>query len=250
MAFIRGPVGNEEAERRYRVYEEVLARHGLDLDPALVTQGDFNPASGSVAARVLCEERRVPFDAVVGANDYMALGAMETLAAYGVDVPGKVAVAGFDDIDEARFISPSLSMVRQPLYESGRRAGQIVMEVLSGERAEGLVSLPTQLVLRESCGCGAESEILSRPSVGVSGAGSVVEALTLARASILEDLRAAVPFEQSRIGDDWASALLDAFMADLEFAARGTFPAALGRLVPANPCRRGSIRPVRPRCPC
>ena len=242
VAFIRGPVGNEEAQRRYRVYEEVLARRGIAFDPALVVLGDFLAASGRAAARVLCEERRVPFDALVAANDYMALGAMETLASFGVDVPGKVAVAGFDDIDETRFVSPSLSTVRQPLYESGRRAAQNVLATLHGEGDAELVTLPTRLVLRESCGCGAESEILARPSAQVTDAGSVADAVASRRASILEDLRAAVPFERSRIADDWPGALLDAFVGDLESRSGGAFPAALGRLVRRVHAAGGSIR--------
>lgn len=242
VAFIRGPVGNEEAERRYRVYGEVLARRGIAFDPALVALGDFLAASGRAAARVLCEERRVPFDALVAANDYMALGAMETLASCGIDVPGKVAVAGFNDIDEARFVSPSLSTVRQPLYESGRRAGQIVMAALRGEGDRELVTLPTRLVLRESCGCGAESEILARPSAQVADASSVADAVASRRASILADLRAAVPFEQSRIADDWPVALLDAFVGDLESRSGAAFPAALGRLVRRVHAAGGSIR--------
>jgi DNA-binding LacI/PurR family transcriptional regulator/serine phosphatase RsbU (regulator of sigma subunit) len=242
VAFIRGPVGNEEAERRYRVYGEVLARHGLAVDPALVTIGDFNLPSGRAAARTLCEERRVTFDALVAANDYMALGAMETLIKFGYDIPGKIAVAGFDDIDEARFVSPSLSTVRQPLYESGRHAAELVLAAMGGDATPHLVTLPTDLVLRESCGCGIESEMVAGTAAEQVQAGSVAGAVAARRTQLLRDLVASVPFEQSRVADDWQAALLEAFLSDLLLATRRAFSDALSLLVARVQTAGGSIR--------
>lgn len=246
IAFLRGPPGNEQARRRYGVYLDVLERHGIAFDPALVTSGDFNAPSGAEGVRLLCTERKTPIDAVVAANDLMALGAMEALQALGFDVPGQVGVAGFDDIDEARFASPPLTTVRQPLAESGRQAARIVIAMLErGDRPERLM-LDTTLVLRESCGCSIDEAIGSRPMSGLARAASIVAALSEHRREMVALLGRAVAPECARIGADWAEPLFDAFLADVSRAseARGdrfvmALDATLRRVISAD----GSVRP-------
>jgi len=164
IAFIRGTAGNLEAEERYQVYTDVLASYGLPLDPDLVAPGDFTMSTGRSAIRLLLDERQASFDAVVAANDNMALGVVEALRDRSRRVPEDVAVVGFDDIPETRFATPPLSTVRQPLYEQGRRAAQLVLGALRGETLPEQVSLPTELVLRRSCGCPVASRVISRES--------------------------------------------------------------------------------------
>jgi hypothetical protein len=122
IAFIRGPFANEEAERRYRIYRDVLAEYGIPIDPLLVVAGDFQRASGFEAVRVLYDERSAKVDAIVAASDYMALGAMDALSTRGFSVPRDVAIVGFDDIEEARSEIPPLTTVRQPLFGADRAA--------------------------------------------------------------------------------------------------------------------------------
>src|SRR6185369_3487359 len=119
IAFIRGPAVNAEAERRYALYRKVLGEHGLDQDPELVCEGTFQKESGAAAIRALLDQRKVDFDAVVACNDYMALAAIAALQERGVPVPTDVAVLGFDDLEDARFATPPLTTVRQPLYQQG-----------------------------------------------------------------------------------------------------------------------------------
>ena len=153
VAFVRGPEANEEAERRYRVYRDVLAERALPLDPELVVGGDFEQASGQAAVRVLLDERGLSPGAIVAASDSMALGAIEALSARGLRVPEDVAVVGFDDVEEARFAAPPLTTVRQPLEEQGRRAAELVLDRIAGRAAPEQVVLHTELVPRASCGC-------------------------------------------------------------------------------------------------
>ncbi|HXX67014.1 MAG TPA: substrate-binding domain-containing protein [Polyangiaceae bacterium] len=246
IAFLRGPPGNEQAGRRYAVYLEVLQRHGIAFDPALVTIGDFNAPSGAEGVRLLCGERKAQIDAVVAANDLMALGAMEALQGLGFDVPRQVGVAGFDDIDEARFASPPLTTVRQPLSETGRHAARVVIAMLEGgDRPERLM-LDTSLVLRESCGCSIDEVVGVRASREPSPSASIVSALRERRDEVLHALRRAVSPEYARIGADWVEPLFDAFLADVAGAsgARGdrfvtVLDATLRRVIAAG----GSIRP-------
>ncbi|MDP9035091.1 MAG: SpoIIE family protein phosphatase [Myxococcota bacterium] len=216
VGFVRGPAGNVEAERRYAAYCEALACNGIDFDPARVVVGDFDARSGAEAVRVLCDERRVAFDALVAANDYMALGAMAALQSRGVDIPGQVAVAGFDDIEEARFATPPLTTVRQPLYESGREAARLVLQMLRNEPCAMRVTLQTELSLRESCGCLADQELADLRPDSLPWTESLSRSLVERRSELVGKLAACVPLEQGRIPCDWPQALFDAFAADVE----------------------------------
>lgn len=243
IAFIRGPVGSDEAERRFRIYREVLEEHGIPFDPDLVTVGDFNPPSGAEAVRVFCEERRVAFDALIAANDYMALAAIAALQERGFDVPGKIGVAGFDDIDEARFATPPLTTVRQPLHESGRQAGKIVSAMLRGQGHPARVVLDTLLVLRESCGCSLDRAVMTDASEDFSTVAYLPAHLEARADEIIRAVARAVAPEQARIPTDWAEPLVLAFIADLRDAASVRFVAALSGILRRVVAAGGTIRP-------
>lgn len=92
-------------------------------------------------------------------NDTVAIGAISAIAESGLRVPDDVAVIGFDDIPLARFIVPPLTTIRVPVEDMARRAGGMVMRLIEGEElGEHRVLLPTELVVRHSCGAsGADS---------------------------------------------------------------------------------------------
>jgi LacI family transcriptional regulator len=92
-----------------------------------------------------------PFSAICCANDLLALGALERLAALGIAVPGAVSVAGFDDIAVAAMTAPALSTVNLPLREMGRLAFVHADGALAGHAPERVV-LPTVLAMRGSTG--------------------------------------------------------------------------------------------------
>ena len=172
IAFIRGPLGNEEAGQRFRVYREVLAAHDLPIDERCIVEGGFHTPSGRLAAEELLR-RGAEFDAVVSANDEMAIGAIETFEARGFRVPRRIAVVGFDDTDMAKFTSPALTTVRQPLYQLGRKATELLLARLEGREGKNGIILSTEPVIRESCGCSARSVLelgTSVPPVAADGA--------------------------------------------------------------------------------
>lgn len=185
IVFVRGPVQNEEAELRYQAYVRTLARHGLPLDPELVALGDFQQHSGSRAVSALLAGGR-DFDAVVAANDYMALGALEALLDRSIEVPDQVAVSGFDDVDDARFARVPLSTVRQPLEEQGRRAVDLVLDEIQTGVSGADVILPTEVVERASSGVAA-----GRPSkLPAHSAGEYEQARArLRQAGLIQGLR-------------------------------------------------------------
>ena len=136
IAFLTGPDGNLESQARLRVYRETLTSFDLGHPDALVVTGDFRYESGVEAVAVLLDERRLAFDAIVVANDQMALGVIDALRAHGVRMPRDVAIIGFDDIQEARYTAPPLTTVRQPLWQQGRLAVQVLQQRLRGESVD------------------------------------------------------------------------------------------------------------------
>lgn len=154
IAFIRGPEANAEAQLRYQVYADVLDQHGIPQDPDLTAPGDFIRASGARAVEILLgRQRDSRIEAVVAANDNMALGALDALAERSIQVPGEVALVGFDDVEATQFVTPPLTTVRQPTHEIGTHAVECLLALLSGEEAPEQTVLPTELVIRRSCGC-------------------------------------------------------------------------------------------------
>lgn len=151
IAFL-GNAGNHypEFQERYRGYAAALQEAGLQANPTLQADGLSSEADGRAAAALLLQ-RRLPFDSVVAASDLLAIGAMRYLQERGWQVPQQVAFVGFDDIPAASMASPPLTTVVQDT----RRAGEVLVDTLlrlvGGEPAVGTV-LPTQLVVRASCG--------------------------------------------------------------------------------------------------
>ncbi len=155
LAFIKGPDGNADAEERFAAYVETLTLHGLSYDPELVVSGNFNHDGGEAGIHELLEQRRLQIDAVIAANDFAALGACKALQQRGLHVPTDVAVVGFDDIEESRIAFPALTTIKQPIYELGYQSLSMLLRQLKGEQLPQRIVLPTQLVIRHSCGCQA-----------------------------------------------------------------------------------------------
>lgn len=154
FALVTGPLRHAESVRRERAFRQAIAAEGLAFDEALHYQGKFFKVSGAEAVRKYIGEG-TPFDAVVCLNDYMAMGAIEELGERGFAVPAEVSVTGFDDVREARWVSPPLTTVRQPLALLGRTALDMALELLDG-RGPGAQELECACVFRQSCGCPSE----------------------------------------------------------------------------------------------
>ncbi len=153
IAYVSGPQHNVEEFERYQGYQEVLSAAGILLEPTLVVEGDFEFPSGYEAVRILMDERKIRFDALVASNDNMALGAIEALTERGIKVPQDVAVVGFDDIPMSATITPPLTTLHQPIYEMGEESVKLMCDMIKGKKIIGKIPFPTKLVVRESCGC-------------------------------------------------------------------------------------------------
>lgn len=153
IAFVRGIQGQIDAEQRFQAYQDELKAHNLRFDEDLVVEGDYTTESGRAAVRILLDERRLRFQALVAANDSMAFGALEALQQRGVRVPDDVAVTGFDDLREAQATGVPLTTVRQSFYTAGKRAMEVLLKRIHGDTIPQTNVTPTQLLTRWSCGC-------------------------------------------------------------------------------------------------
>jgi LacI family transcriptional regulator len=131
-------------------YRQTLERLGISYEEPLEAIGDFTETGGYVAMRKLI---RQGVDSVFIASDHMALGALRALREAGIKVPDDVALIGFDDMPFATMAQPQLTTIRQPVQRLGYLAAEGLIGLLEGEITPPYqVSLPTQLVIRESCG--------------------------------------------------------------------------------------------------
>ncbi|MGN6819823.1 MAG: LacI family DNA-binding transcriptional regulator [Sphingomonas sp.] len=152
IAAISGPEQNPHAIDRLKGYREALELAGIGYDPAIVRHGDFSMGSGVEAAKDLMALTPRP-TALLCMNDEMAIGAIQALAAVGLDVPGDVAVTGFDDISFAAHSTPALTTVAQPADAMGAKACELLIDEIEGKEVEEKVHvLPHRLVIRESSG--------------------------------------------------------------------------------------------------
>ncbi|HEX5758755.1 MAG TPA: LacI family DNA-binding transcriptional regulator [Thermoanaerobaculia bacterium] len=165
IALLAGPARNLDARERARGWRDSLGEAGLPAPPELCFAGDFAEASGHEAGAWLAALARRP-TAVFTANDSMAVGLLSALREIGLRVPEDVALGGFDDIPIARYLSPPLTTVRVPIAELGSRAMQRVLSLLeSREPAHRHEVVPTQLVVRASCGAPA-ARTSTDPTIG------------------------------------------------------------------------------------
>lgn len=144
IALVGGPAHNYDAQERLRGY-----RDALGAQPELVIEGDFSEQSGYRAAQTLLGLDERP-DAIFAANDMMAIGCLFALTEAGIDVPGDIALAGFDDIPIARFVTPPLSTVRVRIAELGQQAAGALLRAIAGPSEPLTLTLPVELVARES----------------------------------------------------------------------------------------------------
>jgi LacI family transcriptional regulator len=152
IALITGPHGWVATEDRRRGYHAALAAAGIMPDPALEVESIPEIGPGRAAAETVLDLAEPP-TAIFAFNDNIAIGAIQAAHARGLRVPEDLSVVGFDDVEHATIVTPTLTTIRQPLAEMGRTAVSLLMRLLERQRFETLhVELATRLVVRDSTG--------------------------------------------------------------------------------------------------
>jgi len=156
-AFVSGPPSARDAIQRLDVFIRSLTAHGIDYSENRVYFGQFVLSDGEAAVRSFWDERKLNPDVVICANDGMALALIYALQQRNIRVPEDAAVTGFDDQPFSPWLESPLTTVHQPIRESGVAAVAQVCELIDGavtrESPSKNAILPTQLIIRGSCGC-------------------------------------------------------------------------------------------------
>jgi LacI family transcriptional regulator len=157
LAFVGDPASSPDAAERWDGFR--LAHRAAGRRPAYPPQrSGYREHDGNDAAGTLLATRRRP-EAIVAANDEIAMGVLRAAREHGLRVPQDLAVTGWDDVPAAAHVAPPLTTVRQPMVELGRRAAQLLTERIDRARTDPRHEvLPTELVVRSSCGCRPEKE--------------------------------------------------------------------------------------------
>ena len=152
IAMIAGPEHNFDAAERLRGYRQAMAKYASG-QATQVLPGDFTEESGYAAGKRLLAQKVQP-QAVFAANDIMAVGCLYALNEANVRVPHDIALAGFDDIPIARFVTPPLTTVRARIADLGRNALESLALQLETPDAEQnrTQTLGCEIIVRESCG--------------------------------------------------------------------------------------------------
>jgi LacI family transcriptional regulator len=147
---ITGPPGYLCSRARIDGYRSALERLGAQFDPLLVRHGDFQHEGGFVRGGELLDLAEPP-TAIFAGSDQQALGVYEAARQRGQRIPQDLSVVGFDDLPAARWVSPPLTTVRQPLADMGRVAAEMLGDLIEGVPLRSQrVELATELIVRES----------------------------------------------------------------------------------------------------
>lgn len=154
ILFLRGPTHQEDSYWRETGYRSALEAHKIAFDEKLVLVGDFEREIAYRALnQYLANGERTAFDAVFAGDDDAAIGVINALTDNGYRVPEDIAVVGFDDLRLSAFLNPPLTTVRAPTETVGQIAAERLFGLLKNEVSDGVTLLPTEIIIRRSCGC-------------------------------------------------------------------------------------------------
>ncbi len=154
VAMITGRLSSPTLHQVFQGYRSTLEKNGLPFHPQLVIEAnDFSYAEGYRVTKSLIETRQLP-TAIFAAGDMYAVGAMKALRENNLRVPEDVAIVGYNNIDVSNFTIPTLTSVSTPIHDLGVKSAELLLKLVKREEvARDKIILPSQLIVRESCGC-------------------------------------------------------------------------------------------------
>ncbi|MFJ7050651.1 LacI family DNA-binding transcriptional regulator [Streptomyces albidoflavus] len=154
IGVITGPEDMLCSRARLDGYRSAMTMAGLEVDPALILFGDFHVEGGYDRATEMLSRPRPP-TAIFAGSDLQALGVLEAARVQGLRVPHDLSVVGYDDVSLARWASPALTTIHQPLRQMAEEATQMLMRLRDREPVSTRLELATSLVVRKSTGAPA-----------------------------------------------------------------------------------------------
>lgn len=151
--FLSGPKGYPDTDKRLANYKRVLAEYGIPIDEKRIYYGDLWRQEGKVAVEYWLNNGQEWPQAIICANDFMAITVCRALTERGISVPDQIAVTGCDDMEDAAEFSPSLTTARMPAYEMGMEAVDKIHKHNCGIEQPQTSFIRTTTIYRASCGC-------------------------------------------------------------------------------------------------
>lgn len=143
-----------EAIDRYEAFKEAMAANNLEFSDEMLFDGNFTDFQAEWALKEVIQSKKdVKFDALVCANDMMAIGCIKYLQELGLSIPDDVKIIGFDDAHFANYSNPRLSTINQNIYNQGYECAKAAYEVVNGKQIEKTIYADLHLKFRQSCGC-------------------------------------------------------------------------------------------------
>lgn len=157
IAYIAGSMNTQTARDRLEGYKKALSEKQIDYNEKIVKIGEYKSQWGTEAAKILIDEG-LSFDAIFCGNDLIAIGAIKALKAANLKVPEDIGVMGFDDIYMASMVEPELTTIKQPNYEMGYKAVELLINAIEAKNQltdksvieENKIILNTELIIRKS----------------------------------------------------------------------------------------------------
>lgn len=152
IGHVSGPLDHQSSIDKRDGYLQALAAAGLTMNPRLTYEGDYEEPSGAAAALKFLPHLG-ECDALFFANDQMAIGALDVFAARGISVPQDLRVVSYDNEAISRRTAPPLTTVSADMSLVGRSAVDLMNRMIQGDGSPGGIEYPTELIVRQSCGC-------------------------------------------------------------------------------------------------
>ncbi len=151
--FLAGPKGFPDSDKRLAAYKKILSEHQLPIEEERIYYGDFWKHAGAQAVEYWLKSPLERPQAIICANDYMALTVCDAFAERGILVPEEIAVTGCDDVEECVEYIPSLTSIRMPVFEMGMEAVSVIHNLNQGIEQPKNTYLKAVTIYRASCGC-------------------------------------------------------------------------------------------------
>jgi LacI family transcriptional regulator len=154
IAYLSGPLNTKTASERLKGYKQALIDNKLIYDPKTVKCGEYKIEWGQMGVDSLLAEK-ADFDSIFCGNDLIAVGAMKQLKNHKIRVPEDIGIMGYDDIYMSSYVEPSLTTVKQPIYQMGYKAMELMLNILKSSNKETsqeikTIILDTEIVERNS----------------------------------------------------------------------------------------------------
>jgi len=147
ILFLNGPKGQAVSRFRLDGYKLAHIRAGIEIDNALILEGDFTQKSGERLTKYALGS--LDFDAIFATSDLTAIGAMNVLKREDIEIGRDISVIGFDDIAAASMVTPKLTTVHQPILDLGRTAASMLIKCLNHEKVKSKL-FDVKLIVRDS----------------------------------------------------------------------------------------------------